>query len=445
MSFPHPSSSLVSASRRRVLQQGLAALAATGILRRTAFAKASSAAEMKVQSAHAEIWRRFMDEYDVMIDFTALDGSVIIPTPEECQQGKPNALGWWSPIENGSMFNGMYVEAMLNRWQVTQQPEDAEKARKLAKGLMNLASVSSVKGFLARGISTDGKSHYPMGSNDQSFPWIYGMWRYLSSSIPTKEERETMKAKLFEAVEVIVALGWKNPAEPPFNIRGEFGLISFESASRLLFICKMMHQLTNDDVWKQRYLTSLDERGGKENLSRREICARGMVFEHGGKHSWTSVSPVLGIRGMWEMEDDPALKADFAKGLEASADLAIQSFPLIEKFPPQHQERFEPNWRLMNATWKPQTNEHESVKLAQDQLKEFIKHSPARALETAYVREPVFAAWIVALAPDAARLKERAPQIEKVIAHYDYTRLYYSQFFPVECAWWKLRLALASN
>jgi hypothetical protein len=56
-----------------------------------------------------------VDEHDVLLDFTDLDGSVIIPTPEECLAGKPNALGWWSPIENGAMFNGMYLDGMVNR------------------------------------------------------------------------------------------------------------------------------------------------------------------------------------------------------------------------------------------------------------------------------------------------------------------------------------------
>lgn len=57
-------------------------------------ATAAAAAEQ----AHAEIWRRFMDRHGVMIDFAAMDGSLSLPTPEECRDGKPNALGWWSPI-----------------------------------------------------------------------------------------------------------------------------------------------------------------------------------------------------------------------------------------------------------------------------------------------------------------------------------------------------------
>ena len=77
-------------NRRAFLHTTLAATAGTAFLPRTIFAAdAASAAEQ----AHSEIWRRFVDKYGIMIDFTDLDGSVSLPTPEECREGKPNALG----------------------------------------------------------------------------------------------------------------------------------------------------------------------------------------------------------------------------------------------------------------------------------------------------------------------------------------------------------------
>ena len=95
-------------------------------------ADAASAAEL----AHTEIWRRFIDSYGIMIDFADMDGKVSLPTPEECKLGKPNALGWWAPIENGAMFNGLYVDAAILRWKRTRSAEDAKKARKLMEARM---------------------------------------------------------------------------------------------------------------------------------------------------------------------------------------------------------------------------------------------------------------------------------------------------------------------
>src|SRR6266853_4714878 len=87
-------------------------------------------AQAAVETAHTEIWRRFVDAHGVLLDFTELDGRVFIPTPEECQLGKPNALGWWSPIENGAMFNGLYMDAAVNRWRLTKDAGDAAKAKR---------------------------------------------------------------------------------------------------------------------------------------------------------------------------------------------------------------------------------------------------------------------------------------------------------------------------
>ena len=78
-----------------------------------------------MEQAHSEMWRRFVNKHGVILDFTDLDGSVSLPTPEECREGKPNALGWWAPIENGAMFNGLYMDATVNRWRHTKSPADA--------------------------------------------------------------------------------------------------------------------------------------------------------------------------------------------------------------------------------------------------------------------------------------------------------------------------------
>ncbi len=402
--------------------------------------RASRAADVaaSVQQAHSEIWRRFIDKHGVMIDFTALDGSVDLPTPEECRDGKPNALGWWSPIENGAMFNGLYMDAAVNRWRHTKSVEDAEKARRLMEGLLLLNSISDVKGFVGRGVSTDGKSHYPMGSNDQTFPWFYGLWRYLESGLATQSERQRIVARLVETTDVLVNLKWSMPAEQPFVRRGSFAGFSFESAPRLLFVCKIMHAVTADAKWDALYRQSLIERGGKENASRLETCERGMVFDYAPYHSWTSCSCVAALRSLWELETDATVKSAFARGLQASADLAMKSLPMASKFDHNDPSTFNPDWRMMNQFWKPQQTEAEAQDVAHRQLKEFLKVSPRRAKETEFVREPTAAAWIVTLAPDAALLRQRADDVKQLIARYDYRRLHYSQFFWVESAWWRL-------
>ncbi len=398
-------------------------------------ADASQAAEQ----AHRELWRRFIDQYGIMIDFADMDGKVSLPTPEELRDGKPNALGWWAPIENGAMFNGLYMDAAVNRWKRTKSKEDAAKARKLMKGLLLLNSISEVKGFVGRGVSTDGKSHYPMGSNDQTSPWFLGLWRYWDSGIATEAEKVRITKHLVDTTDAIIAMKWSMPAEQPFGRRGGFGGFSFDSAPRMLLVCKLLHTITGDARWDKLYRDALVERGGKENRTRLEVCEHGMVFEYARYHTWTSCTCVGAVRALWEMEKDETIRAAYARGLQASADLAFKSLPMAEKFDNNDTSHFEMNWRVMNADWKPQQTEQEAQDLAHVQLKNFLKVSPRRAKETEFVREPTAAAWVVTLAHDTVILKQRRAEVERVIAHYDYTKLYYSQFFWVEAAWERLQ------
>jgi len=154
-----------------------------------------------VEQAHAELWGRFVDKYGIIRDYVGE-----LPTPEDCKLGRPNAIGWWSPIENGPMFNGLYLPAMCERARRSGAAADAEQARRLAQGLMKCASVSDVPGFIARGIGTDGVCHYPLSSDDQTHPWFLGLQAYLKSGISTAEERGQIIAKVKEVAAALEAV-----------------------------------------------------------------------------------------------------------------------------------------------------------------------------------------------------------------------------------------------
>jgi hypothetical protein len=279
-----------------------------------------------------------------------------------------------------------------------------------------------------------------MGSNDQTLPWFLGLWRYVDSGLATEDERKRITKHLVDTAEAIVRLKWAMPAEPPFNRRGSFAGFSFDSAPRMLFVCKALHAITGDAKWDTLYREALVERGGKENRTRLEVCEHGMVFEYAKYHTWTSCTCVGAVRALWEMEKDEVIKAAYARGLQASADLAFKSLPMAQQFDNADTSRFEMGWRKsMLPLWKPQQTETEAQDLAHAQLREFLKVSPRRARETEFVREPAAAAWVVTLAPDRSILKSRAAEVERVIVRYDYSKLYYSTFFWTESAWWRLR------
>lgn len=428
-------------SRRRVIKV-LAAIAATSS---AGFARgwAAETPQAAVDKAHNEIWRRFIDEYNILVDFTLLNGSFARPTPEECRDSKPNGLGWWTPVENGSMFNGLYMDAAINRWKLSGLPEDKEKARRLMTGLTRLASLSDTTGFIARGVATDGKTPYPMGSNDQTMPWLYGMWRYVREGLATAEERERIVAKLMEVARALESSDWRMPCAGPHSpapFRGTFAGFKWEFAPRLLFLLKAAHQLSGEDHWDELYQQALKERGGEPATDRLAICREGMVFHSKTPESWTGAPGVCALRGLWEMETAPAVKDAYMQGLRASAQLAAESLPIYREFNNEGQQPFSHDWRLLNEWWKPQHSEAEAVEVAMAQVKELGRLSPRRYQEFRFVREPLFAAWIVTLCPDRALLEQHRALISEVLAHYDYSRLYYSQFFPAEAAWYRLQI-----
>ena len=393
-----------------------------------------------IDQAHTELWRRFVDEYGILVDFCDLEGKVNLPTPEECRAGKPNALGWFQPIENGAMFNGLYLDAAVNRWRSTKAREDAAKARRLMEGLLLLNSISDVKGFVGRGVSTDGRSHYPMGSDDQTGPWFIGLWRYYDSGLASEEEKDRLRRHLVETTEAIVSLGWNMPAEAPFWKRGTFEGFHFEKAVRKLFVMKLMARVTGEASWEERYRAELGVAGGELALTKRQYATGGMKYHYAPTHAWTSCVAVGALRCLWEMEEEPALKADYAAGLRASAVLAAECLPLAEKFDHANPSVFSQDWRTaMMPLWKPHTTEQEAVDLAIAQLKAFGKISPRRHSEAAFIREPSAAAWIVSLCPDKDVVKTHLPAIERLLRRYDYADLYYATFFWVESVWWRVR------
>ncbi|MBT3292348.1 MAG: hypothetical protein HN380_33830, partial [Victivallales bacterium] len=154
-------------------------------------APAQTPPALAVEAAHAALWDRFISEGGLMYDYIGE-----IPTPEDCREGRPNAIGWWSPIENGPMFTGLYLPAICGRARRSGSAVDRAEAGRLARGLLLAASVSDVPGFIARGVGTDGKCHYPLGSTDQTLPWFYGLHAYAVSGLPDETERKRVVAKM---------------------------------------------------------------------------------------------------------------------------------------------------------------------------------------------------------------------------------------------------------
>ncbi|MDZ4796989.1 MAG: hypothetical protein SGI92_02420 [Bryobacteraceae bacterium] len=117
------------------------------ITRRTWIAGVAGAAHLRgsgpdaaIERAHEEMWARFIDkEYGTVYDYAPFQGKVDLPTAEDCQDLKPNGMAWWTPVENGGFFGGLYLSALCGRWKEQKSARRADEAHTVATGLVRLA------------------------------------------------------------------------------------------------------------------------------------------------------------------------------------------------------------------------------------------------------------------------------------------------------------------
>jgi hypothetical protein len=406
------------------------------LLTDTSLPAAEATLPQALDQAHTELWRRFVDTHGIIRDFVGE-----LPTPEDCKLGRPNAIGWWSPIENGPMFTGMYLPAMCERARRSGAAADAEQCRRLAQGLIKCASVSEVPGFIARGIGTDGTCHYPLSSDDQTHPWFLGLHAYLKSTIPTAEERQQIIAKVKEVATALEATQWRIPCEGDFKgtFRGGFTGHLFRDAVRYIYLLRATHEITGDAIWLERYHKARAERPAPATQTRAEICAAGYPHDREAianidtAQLWIYVGSQYSLSQLIAMEKDETLRALYRTGLTVNATNALPAIKAHETFDNADTKVFgNANWRAVYSTWFPQPTQEDAAKLAK--IANIPKRGQRKHYESSLMRNPLAAAAIVSLLGDGTNRE----LIEHALRHYDYSKLNMAEFFFAECAYYAL-------
>jgi hypothetical protein len=389
-----------------------------------------------VAQAHAELWNRRIDTNGVIRDYVGET-----PTPEDCALGRPNAIGWWSPIENGPMVTGLYLPAACERARRSGTAEDKDHARRLAQGLLKCASVSDVPGFIARGMGTDGMCHYPLGSDDQTHPWFYGLHSYFMSGIPSDKERQQISGKMKEVAEVLETTSWRCPCSGTFKgqFRGSFQGHLFRDAARYLFMLRAMYDVTNDRVWIERYQKALAGRPAKSDLTRAQICAAGYghdreAIKNIDEYSlWIYVGSQGSLAKLVAMEADEAVRSQYREGVRLNVNNVLVSVEAYQGFDNADTKVFgHAKWRECYTNWYPQATQAEATKLSETGDKK--KLGGRKHYEAKLMRNPLAAAAIIALGGDGTG----RDAVERTIRHYDYSKLNMSEFFFSECAYYSL-------
>jgi hypothetical protein len=389
-----------------------------------------------VEQAHSELWRRFVDPHGIIRDYVGE-----LPTPEDCALGRPNAIGWWSPIENGPMFTGLYLPAACERARRSGDAADKEQARRLAQGLLKCASVSDVPGFIARGFGSDGVCHYPLSSDDQTHPWFYGLHAYHKSGLATDEERGQIAAKVAEVAHALEATRWRIPCAGAFKgqFRGGFQGHLFRDAARYLFMLRATHEITGDPAWLERYHKALSEHPEHSDKTRAEICAEGYPRDRKAiarideSQLWIYVGSQASLAKLLAMEPDRLVRSHFQKGLAVNARNALPAIHAHESFDNADTKVFgNANWRAVYSTWFPQRTQADAERLSK--ISDSSLRGERKHYESRFMKNPLAAAAIVALLGDGTG---RAA-IERAIRHYDYSKLNMAEFFFAECAFYAL-------
>lgn len=408
-------------------------------------ANAQKSISKAIEQANKELWGKFIDEYGIIRDFVGET-----PTPEDCDLGRPNAMGWWSPIENGPFFTGLYLTAACERARRSGSKIDREKAIQLADGLLRCSSVSDVTGFIVRGFGTDGQCHYPLGSVDQTIPWYLGLYSYLMSDIPSTEHRQLVMNKMREVTSALLTLDWKLPCDGHFKgeFRGDLKSKNYLEVTTYLFVLRMMYQLFKEPVWLEQYRTALFEhpRGSVEQPSashktRIEICAAGyridsVIFK--GRNIdksalWIYVKNQATLFHIIAMEDDETIKANYRTGLIKNAQNAFEAIGEYKKFDNNDTKVFgHANWREGYPIWFTQETQADAERLSR--MGDKAKLGDRKSYERTFMTNPLAAAAIIAMAGDNANREF----IEQVISHYDYSKLNLSEFFFAEVAYYAL-------
>lgn len=362
-----------------------------------------------------------------------------IPDKEDCERGFPNALGYWTPIENTPMFTGSYLSAMVSRAEKMGDPESAEECFRLAEGLVKIASVSDIPGMIVRGFGKDGTSHYSSTTTCQYIPWFLGLHSYVTSRICPATERRRIIDVMVNVANGLVSQGWRCPCDGP--LRGcFFGAINSKGlphrdSAHYLFVLAAMYDVTGDEIWMNRYHDAQNEFCEKVECKRLQACAKGWVADKGAYNPendgnmWIYVCTQECLAELYRLDPDPVARASYLEGMHINAERARLHMVLARKYDNDKGQDFKyANWK-QGYSWSVQTNIEQALEVSRTGNQDIL--GSRKRYERKYVTQPLSAAAICAY---AGMYRE---DVINTINSFDYNQINISEFFLAEVAYWK--------
>ena len=354
---------------------------------------------------HEQVWSRFVRmPYGHLLDYADTDGNTCFPTAKECEKAMPNPMGWWTSIENGSFFTGLYTYALLEKYRKTKDPSTADEIKILVDGLLYLQDVGTVDGFIARGVADDGKSHFPCSSDDQFFPWVLSLFAYYSSDLC--ENPSDIRERLLRALRAVRSYGWRIPAD----VKGLYTYAMEEAADwrgivPLLFYAKVIYELTREEADEEIFRNFAISKPAGSIFTRLEIVSHGyshdMVAFLGVKQFWICTCSHLAIREMILL--DPKHSEYYKKGLHQNGVTSLGIVDDILKYD-NVGDGFTFDWRSIHEFWKYYEGDiQKGVQIAITQHAYWTKEVvPHRVMEHEVLGNALFASWMAITCGDDA-------------------------------------------
>lgn len=395
---------------------------------------------MTATELHAIVWKRFIRKpYGHLLDYAEADGSTSIPTARECQCCEPNPLGWWTPIENGAFFGGLYMAALIHKHANARAEGLAADIRYLAKGLMLLQDVGARDGFIARGVADDGHSHYPCSSEDQVTPWLMGMYAYMHSGLC--EDTGDVSARLLRALRGLRACGWSIPCDAPYTgyVNRWLNARDWRGVCKLLYCARMLYQLSGKPEDLEEYSRLLCSAPDGCAFTRLQIASHGfshdMVRDTSLIQLWIDVCAHLALREL--AKADTAHADAYRMGCAHNGITALRFVEDMFAYD-NLGGGFDVNWRPIKRYYQPFDGDvKRAVSNACADMHRVWTQTivPHRHMEHVVLGNALFGAWIALTSNDETVTREAARLFTEGVARVDFSTLTVSYAFVAESCW----------
>ncbi len=398
--------------------------------------------QQNIQGMWDVSWERFFIPetrifYDYLTSWEPGKYQQHLPTPDEVKRLFPNECGYGTGMEDGMIFAGTWMTAVLSRAECEKDPKILAELKRLAHeiflGVELCATVHSDPGFLARAVlPEDGKSVYPNSSRDQYTHAVHGLWHYFRSPLCADDTKE--KDAIANVLSLIADRMIRNVI--PEN---DFDSLRLDGTRDKRTISKMWNVYAHEaarlpmiyaaawDTCRKSSTESLRLKAEKYYSEYRKFAGpaaeQTLTLDADTLRKLVPTYALLQMQSslelLWHLEQEPAIKAKLLQGLEMGFNLAQARLEKAER---------ESNGLDMTFLFQDWRINGGGIPWATPIRR--IWYSP---------RESGEAAMTQILCPTRDFPEESRELLERAIMRVDPNRVATSGIFYLVSAWWNLQ------